>query len=68
MVMIRKPVQATPELLRALSCSSRNLLSDPGHVLSFFLAAQFFAAHVPASYRAHTFLSYDHLVATRKLF
>lgn len=37
------------------------LFSNRGDGSSFSLAEQFYAAHIPASQRAHIFLSHDHL-------
>lgn len=57
MISILKPVEASPELLRALSRFCRNSLSNRRDGPCFSLPEQLYAVHIPASHRAHIFPS-----------
>lgn len=66
MVLNEKLVETTLALLLALHCFRQNAFSDRGDCSSFSLAKQLYAAHIQASYRAHIFLSDNHLDVNRK--
>lgn len=66
MVLIQKPVEATPKLLRAPRWFCQNPFGSRRDLSFFTLAEQSYTTHISASHRARIFFSRDHLVAIRK--